>query len=65
MTPDWASLVPPLEPLCFRVHAGDALGTAFAIGVSGADGGRHTMLVTALHVVEGVLGNDKPIELIR
>jgi len=47
------------------VHADNSVGTAFAIGITSSDGGRHTMLVTALHVVEDVLGNDKPIELIK
>jgi len=65
MVSDWPGLIPSLEPLCFRVHAANSLGTAFAIGVSTKDGGRHTMLVTAYHVVEDVLGNDKPIELIK
>jgi hypothetical protein len=65
MGPDWPGIISKVEPLCFQVHAGDSLGTAFAIGISGKDGGRHTMMATALHVVEGVLGNDKPIELIR
>lgn len=65
MAADWSGLIPSIEPLCFRVHADNSVGTAFAIGISGSDGGRHTMLVTALHVVDEVLGNDKPIEIIR
>jgi hypothetical protein len=64
MGADWTTVIPKIEPLCFQVHAGDSLGTAFAIGISHGDGGRHTMMATALHVVEGVLGNGKPIELI-
>jgi hypothetical protein len=63
---DWTTVIGKVEPpLCFQVLAGGSLGTAFVIGVSREDGGRHTMLATALHVVEGVLGNDKPIDLIR
>jgi hypothetical protein len=61
----WPDIIPRLEPLVFRVHAGDSLGTAFVIGVSTSDGGRNAMLVTALHVVEGVLGNNKPLDLVR
>jgi hypothetical protein len=61
----WNELIPRLEPLIFRIHAADSMGTGFIVGLSRADGGRHTMLVTALHVVERVLGNDLPIELIR
>jgi hypothetical protein len=41
------------------------LSALFAIGITSSDADRHTMLVTALHVVEEVLGNDKPIELIK
>ena len=65
MITDWSGLIPSIESLCFRVHAANSVGTAFAVGIAGSDGGRHTMLVTALHVVEEVLGNDKPIELIK
>jgi len=63
--PPWEHVIPRLEPLIFRVHAANSVGTGFIIGVSRADGGRHTMLVTALHVVEDVLGNDLPLELVR
>lgn len=65
MSADWTKVIPKIEPLCFQVLAGDSLGTGFAVGVSRADGGRHTMLATALHVVESVLGNDNPIEIVR
>lgn len=61
----WQQVIPRLEPLIFRVHAGSSMGTGFIIGLSRADGGRHAMLVTALHVVEDVLGNDLPLELVR
>ena len=61
----WEEVIPPLEPLVFRVHAADSVGTGFIIGLSRDDGGRHTMLVTALHVVEDVLGNDLPLGLVR
>jgi hypothetical protein len=60
----WETVIPKLEPLIFQVHAGDSIGTAFAIGISRGDGGRHTMLVTALHVVESVLGSDLPLDLV-
>ena len=62
---DWAELIRSVEPLVYRVHAGASVGTAFVVGVSRSDGGRHTLLVTALHVVEDVLGNDKPLDLVR
>ena len=62
---DWPEVIAAIEPLVYRVHAGDSGGTAFIVGVTRSDGGRHTMLVTALHVVEGVLGNDKPLDLVR
>jgi hypothetical protein len=65
MKTDWSSVIPSIEPLCFRVHAGNSIGTAFVIGITAADGGRHTMLVTALHVVQDILGNDQPLELVR
>lgn len=65
MSADWPSIVSKIQPLCFQIHAGGSLGTGFAIGVSGNDGGCHTMLATALHVVADVLGNDQPIEIIR
>ena len=61
----WQDVIPRLEPLVFRVHAGNSVGTAFVIGVSTADGGRQTMLATALHVVQDVLGNDLPLDLVR
>ena len=65
MDMNWPSIIPKVEPLVFRVHAGEFMGTAFAVGVSDSDGGRHTMLATALHVVQSVLGNDRPIDLLR
>ena len=65
MITDWSSVIPSLEPLCFRIHAGSSVGTGFVIGISTTDNGRHTMLVTALHVVKDILGNDEPLELVR
>lgn len=62
----WPELVPKLEPLVYQVRAGDSLGTAFVISVTGGrDGGRHTMLVTAWHVVQDVVQDDEPLDLVR
>ena len=62
----WAELLPKIEPLVYQVHAGKALGTAFAVSVSGpADGGHHTMFATAWHVVKDVVQTADPLELIR
>lgn len=63
--PLWPEVIPKLEPLVLRVYAGNSVGTAFIIGLNRADDARTTMLVTALHVVEHVLGNDLPLELVR
>ena len=61
----WPDVITRIEPLIYRVHAADSMGTAFVIGRSRSDGGRHTMLVTALHVVEDVLGNELPLDLVN
>jgi len=62
----WSELIPKLEPLIYRVRAGDSLGTAFVIAVTGeGDGGRHTMLVTAWHVVQDVVQTNELLDLVR
>lgn len=62
----WEQLIPAIEPLVYQVRAGAALGTAFVISVTGeADGGRHSMLVTAWHVVKDVVRTEEPLDLVR
>lgn len=62
----WPELIPRLEPLIYQVRAGDSLGTAFVIAVTGKDdGGRHTMLVTAWHVVQDVVQTNEALDLVR
>jgi hypothetical protein len=62
----WVDLIPKVEPLVYRAHAGKALGTAFIISVTGpVDGGRHTMFVTAWHVVKDVVRTNEPLDLVR
>jgi hypothetical protein len=57
----WTDVISRIEPLVFRIHAG---GTGFVVGLTKRDGGRHAMLATALHVVEDVLGNDLPLDIV-
>jgi hypothetical protein len=63
--PSWEDTIPKIEPLIYRVHAGDSLGTAFVVAVSGPqDGGRHLAFATAWHVVKDVVTTDDPLDLI-
>jgi hypothetical protein len=63
--PSWEETISKIEPLVYQVRAGDALGTAFVIGMSGPrDGGRHLSLVTAWHVVKDVVTTDASLDLI-
>src|ERR1700686_363146 len=62
----WPDLIPKLEPLIYQVRAGKGLGTAFVVAVTGeGDGGRHTMLVTAWHVVQDIVQTNESLDLVR
>ena len=62
----WPEVITQIEPLVYQVHAGKALGTAFAVSVTGpADGGHHTMFATAWHVIKDIVQTTDPLELIR
>lgn len=63
--PPWVDVIPRIEPIVFQVCAGDAIGTAFAISRTVQDGGRHTMLATAWHVVKDVVSTDAPLVILR
>ena len=62
----WPELIPVIEPLVYQVRAGTMMGTAFLISVTGpGDGGRHSMLVTAWHVVRDVVQTEESLDLVR
>lgn len=66
MTVEWITAVERAQRITYRVRAGDETGTAFVASIGRPNGPDfRTLFVTAWHVVEGVLKNDRILDLTR
>jgi hypothetical protein len=62
----WDLVVDKVSKCTFRIYAGKSAGTGFVVSL-GSDKKqsiKYLMMVTAWHVVEGVIGNDEPIRFV-